>query len=366
MAGEEKTEKATPKKRRDMREKEGNVLQSKEVAMAVSVLGFFAALAVLGQYMLQMMMNCLSTMIADVGTAHDTSIEFFSQIALQIVLQCILIIGPIAAVGIAISILPVIAQTRGLFTMKALKPKFSRMNPLEGIKRLFSAQSIVGILKGLIEVIVISLIVYGQLESRMVQLAKLIDMEPIQGVAYTSDAVFAIVMTISIVLVFVAAGDFIFQWWQFEKKLKMSKQEIKDEYKQMEGDPQIKGKIKQKQREISQQRMMEQVPEADVVIRNPTHFAVALKYDASKATSAPKVVAKGADALAMKIVEIAAANNVYTTENRPLARALYDSVDIGKEIPPTMFTAVAVVLSEMYAAKGNTPNIPKGALKRRN
>ena len=161
-----------------------------------------------------------------------------------------------------------------------------------------------------------------------------------------------------IVLVFVAAGDFLFQWWQFEKKLKMSKQEVKDEYKQIEGDPQIKSKIKQKQREISQRRMMQEVPSADVVVRNPTHYAVALKYlnyEERDAFSAPRVVAKGQDALALKIVKVAEENNVYVTENRPLARSLYENVNLGAEIPPDMYQVVAEVLKEMFEARGIKP-----------
>lgn len=349
-----------------MREKEGSVLQSKEVGVAVSVLGLFAGLAVLAQYMFQMLMNCLSSMISNVGKEITPSVEFFSAITLEIVKICVLVIGPICAVGILITILPVVAQTKGLFTTKALRPKFSRLNPLEGIKKLFSLESVVGIVKGLIEVTVIAVIVFTQIEGRLREIVRLIDTEPIQGVAYTAQSVFDIVMLIAVVLVFVAAGDYVFQWWQFEKKLKMSKQEIKDEYKQTEGDPQIKSKIKQKQREISQARMMDEVPKSDVVIRNPTHYAVALKYDPTIATSSPRVVAKGADALAMKIIEVAEQNDVYITENRPLARALYESVDVGKEIPPEMFRAVALVLTEMYAAKGTMPDIPQEALKKRN
>ena len=149
-------------------------------------------------------------------------------------------------------------------------------------------------------------------------------------------------------LVFVAAADYVFQWWSFEKKLKMSKQEVKDEYKQLEGDPQIKGKIKRKQQEMAQQRMMQEVPSADVVVRNPTHYAVALKYDRKVAYKAPVVVAKGTDALALRIVAVAQEHNVYITENRPLARGLYEAVDIGQEIPREFYTAVAEVLAMVY------------------
>ena len=200
----------------------------------------------------------------------------------------------------------------------------------------------------------------------MTEIVSLIDVDPIAAVAYIANTIFSIVMMMCIVFVFVAAGDYLFQWWQFEKNLRMSKQEIKDEYKQMEGDPQIKGKIKQKQREMAQRRMMDQVPGADVVVRNPTHYAVALKYDIdSSAYSAPVVVAKGQDALALKIVDIAEKNEVYVTENRQLARALYDTVPLGSEIPSSLFTAVAVVISEMYNAKGKKFTVPEEALRRR-
>ena len=230
---------------------------------------------------------------------------------------------------------------------------------------MFSAQSAVGILKGIIELSAIIFVVYGQIESRMTEIVSLADTEPIYAVAYIANTIFTIVMILCIIFVFVAAGDYLFQWYQFEKNLKMSKQEVKDEYKQTEGDPQIKGKIKQKQREMAQQRMMEQVPESDVVVRNPTHYAVALKYDTEKSMyMAPYVVAKGQDALALKIVEIAEANGVYITENRPLARELYETVEIGHEIPSTMFQAVAIIISDMFNAKGIKFEPPSDATRR--
>lgn len=357
MPGGEKTEKATPKKRRDMREKEGSVLQSKEFTTAVAVLGSFAGLAVLAQFMFQQMMNTVVDMISRVGDDVVFNQEFVMEISIDIIQACVIIIGPIAAVCIFVNILPDIFQTKGLFTMKPLKPKFSKLNPLTGIKRLFSAQAAVGILKSIIELVAIIYVVYIQLMGKLEEIARLIDMDPIQGVAYIAATVFSIVMTIAVIFAFVAVGDYVFQWWQFEKKLKMSKQEVKDEYKQTEGDPQIKGKIKQKQREMAQQRMMEQVPAADVVVRNPTHFAVAIKYDSTIATSAPKVVAKGMDSLALKIIDIATENNVYITENRPLARTLYETVELGREIPPSLYTAVATILSDMYSERGLAANM---------
>lgn len=354
MAGEEKTEKATPKKRKDAREKEGNVLQSKEISTVVTILGIFLALSALIQFMYQMLCNCLRDWITKMAAPYPSSMEDFTENAVDIAVNCVLIVGPIVLIAALLGILPVIVQTRGLFTMKPLKPKFSKLNPLTGIKRLFSIQSLVGILKGIIEIVIIVIVVYFQIMGMMNDIKKLPDMEVIQGAVFTASSIYSIIITICIILVFVAAADFLFQWWQFEKKLKMSKQEVKDEWKQVEGDPQIKSKIKQKQREIAQNRMMQEVPEADVVVRNPTHYAVALKYNPEKTLSAPQVIAKGKDILALKIIEIAEENKVYVTEDRPLARMLYETVDIGKEIPPELFAAVSAILLDMYEAKGIT------------
>lgn len=351
MAGEEKTEKATPKKRRDQR-KEGNVLQSKEIVTAASVLGIFASMRLLIGLITKSLLEYSGSVFEHVGqtmVSTDTIMSIFVDI-ITVVAICT---GPICLIAIFLGIIPTVAQTRGLFTMKALKPKFSRLNPLSGIKKLFSMQSIVSILKGLIEVVIISVVIYNEIRDRMPKFIALMNAGVMQGVTYAALTIFDLVMLICIMLVFVAAADFLFQWWQFEKKLKMSKQEVKEEFKQMEGDPQIKGKIKQRQQQMAQMRMMQEVPQADVIVRNPTHFAVALKYDQDK-NNAPQVVAKGKDYLALKIVQIAEENGVMTIENPPLARSLYSMVDIGREIPAELYNAVAEVLTVVYREKHKT------------
>ncbi|MBD5080978.1 MAG: flagellar biosynthesis protein FlhB [Ruminococcaceae bacterium] len=340
-----------------MREKEGMALQSNEVVIAISIVATFVVLKLLGGYMLNTMGEMLTKFLSDVGSEQEFGVEFVQKTGLEIAKYGIMIVGPVAVIIGFTSIITVLAQTRGLFSMKAIRPKFSRLSPIQGAKRLFSMQSFVNVIKGMLELTIIGVIVYFQIKDRLVVFGKMPDMEPIQAVYYIASSVFDIVMLVFIVLAFVAAADFVFQWWQYEKKLKMSKQEVKDEYKQIEGDPQIKSKIKQKQREISQRRMMQDVPTSDVVVRNPTHYAVALKYESENALSAPRVVAKGMDALALKIVKVAEENDVYVTENRPLARSLYDSVQIGAEIPPELYSAVAVVLTEMFHAKGIKPVI---------
>lgn len=351
MAGEEKTEKATPKKRRDQR-KEGNVLQSKEIVTAASVLGIFASMRLLAGFMMKNILNYTQRSFESLGETTVTT-DSVMAIFVDVITVVALVVLPICAIAMVLGIIPTIAQTRGLFTMKAVRPKFSRLNPLEGIKKMFTAQAIIGILKGLIEVIIIIYMVYNEISDRMPRILSLMDTGLMQGLAYAALCIFDIVMLICVVLVFVAAADFLFQWWQFEKKLKMSKQEVKEEFKQMEGDPQVKSKIKQRQQQMAQSRMMQDVPSADVIIRNPTHYAVALKYDQDK-NRAPQVVAKGKNYLALKIVQIGEENGVYTMENPPLARALYAQVDLGREIPFELYDAVAEVLTVVYREKNKT------------
>ncbi len=348
MAGEEKTEKATTKKREDAR-KEGNVLQSKEIGIAASVLGIFAFVRIMSEFMIKNLLSFFQRSFENLGTYEinaDSVIPLFIDVATVFV--CV--VGPVMAAALVLGIIPTLAQTKGLFSMKALRPKFSNLNPLSGIKKLFSMQAVVGILKGLIEVIVIGVMIYNEIEDRLPTIVALTDAGVMQGVAYTGLAIYDVVMLICVLLVFVAAGDYLFQWWSYEKKLKMSKQEVKDEYKQTEGDPQIKSKIKQRQREMAARRMMQDVPTADVVVRNPTHYAVALKYDQDK-NKAPVVVAKGKDLLAKRIVRIAEEHDVYCMENPPLARALYAQVDLGREIPYELYDAVAEVLTVVYREK---------------
>ena len=351
MAGEEKSEKATPKKRRDQR-KEGNVLQSKEIVTAVSVLGIFSAMRLLLGFISETILAYYTQTFEELGSTEVT-VDTIMSIFVDVFTVVMVTVMPVCLIAMALGIIPTIAQTKGLFTMKALKPKFSRLNPFSGIKKLFSLQSIVNILKGLIEVIIIAVVIYNEISSRLPKFIALTNAGVIQGITYAALTIYDMVMLICIMLGFVAAADFLFQWWQFEKKLKMSKQEVKEEFKQMEGDPQIKSKIKQRQQQMAAQRMMHDVPTADVVVRNPTHYAVALKYDQDK-NNAPQVVAKGKDYLAQRIVAIAEENDVMTIEDPPLARSLYSMVDVGREIPAELYNAVAEVLTVVYREKHKT------------
>jgi flagellar biosynthetic protein FlhB len=350
--GQEKTEKATPKKRKDAREKEGNVLQSKEVNTAFSLLIMFFALSLLGPLMFSQMQEAIRFFFGNSGGEMNINHEFITWMGINIARFVVIIIGPLLAVKLFAAIVPSVFQSKGLFTMKPLRPKFSKLSPINGIKKLFSIQSFVNVIKGIIIIAAIVAIVYARMMDLLPDIRKLPQMELIQGVAFTAENIFSLVILIVILFSFVAAGDYVFQWWQYEKKLKMSKQEVKDEYKNIEGDPLIKSKIKQKQREIANNRMMQEVPGADVVVRNPTHYAVALRYD--QGMLAPVVVAKGQDSLALKIIEVAEEHDVPVRENRPLALALHGDpekrqpgVKIGNPIPQEFFQIIAELLSEL-------------------
>jgi len=243
-----------------------------------------------------------------------------------------------------------IIQVGFLFTTKPLAPKFSRVNPLAGFKRLFSIRSIVELVKSLAKVAIIVLLCYGDIEKFLGNLPISMMSFPIETIDFTMRTAFSMGLKVAMFTLAVGVGDFAFQSWKYEKDMRMSKQEVKDEYKTMEGDPKIKGKIRQKQRQMAAMRMMQSVPDADVVITNPTHYAIALAYDES-VSAAPVVLAKGKDLIAAKIKDIAHAHGIETVENRPLAQALYAVCEVGDPIPATLYQAVAEVLAMVYNLK---------------
>ena len=219
---------------------------------------------------------------------------------------------------------------------------------------MFSTRSLFELLKSIVKVIIIGWIAWNSIQAEFINLTKLMDLSIGQIAAYLADTVLGIGIKICFALLVIAGVDYFFQWRKYEKDIRMSKQEIKEEYKQMEGNPEIKSRIKQKQREISMRRMLKDIPKADVVITNPTHYAVAIKYEPDK-MPAPYVLAKGVDYMAQRIKEIAKDNNVHMTENVPLAQALYNTVEIGEAVPPELYKAVAEVLAFVYSLEGKQP-----------
>ena len=345
----EKTEQATPKKKRDERKK-GNVFSSKDLVAAFFILIIFYTIKILGKMMLSMLFNSMIYWLKVCDGSYVLSEDKIVPLLIEVCKTIFIVAGPLLIVSGFINIIFTGAQTKFIFSTEALKPKFSRMNPIEGIKKLFSMRSLVEIVKSLLKIAIVSAIIYSQIKGSIKDIAKLYDVDILSSVMYLCSAVFSTVMSISFVFIGLGILDLGYQWWDYEKNMKMTKQEVKEEYKQMEGDPQIKGKIKQKQREMSQKRMMQEVPKADVIIRNPTHYAIAVRYEPEK-NNAPIVVAKGADRVAMKIIEIAKDHDITMTENKPLARALYDEVDIGREITGEFYQEVAEILAWVYDLK---------------
>ncbi len=346
MPADEKTEKATPKRRQDERKK-GNVFQSNDVAAVCSMLVLFHSLKALAPHMYR---NFRDAMYMFMGMAADSD-SFHQEAGREMLVKAMLLFLesalPLLFIGVLTAVAVTFFQTRMAFSMDVLKFKMERISPLKGFKRMFSIRSVVELIKALIKITILGWVVYVFLKGRMEELSRLMEGTVEGALIFTGNTVISLVDTVGVAFIFLASMDYLYQWWEYEKNLRMSKQEIKEEYKQTEGDPQIKGKIREKQRQMASMRMMQNVPKADVIVRNPTHYAVALGYDADR-NRAPVVLAKGADHLALKIVEVGKANGVYILEDRPLARGLYASVEVDMEIPEEYYQTVAKILAFVY------------------
>ena len=268
-----------------------------------------------------------------------------------VMLRLLIILLPILLIGFAVAFISDLFQVKWRPTTKPLQPKFSKLNPLNGFRKIFSAQSLVELVKSIAKILLIALVSYSYIKDKGALLYALYDMSMMQAVNLIGETVIDLGIRISAIYMIIAGADFMYQKYKFKNDMKMTKQEVKEEYKNAEGDPEIKGKIKARMREASQRRMMQAIPKADVVITNPTHYAVAIQYD-TEVAPAPIVVAKGSDYLAQKIKEIARENNIEIVEDKPLARMLYANVDVDKQIPPELYQAVAEVLAMVYHAQG--------------
>ncbi len=358
-SGGEKTEKASSHKRREQR-KEGNVMQSKDVVTAASVILLLFVLRLTAQLIYSTISSDMTYWIGISGQGMDdngTKIDGM-EIAVKLILEVgrtvLISAGPLLLVSMIIPVIATGIQTRFIFCTKSFQFKLDKLNPINGIKKMFSLSGLFELAKSIIKLVILIAIVYSEIKNRIGELSRLLRYEVSAGLVYTADVVFAICMKLAAVFIAVAAVDFMYQKYKWEKDMMMTKQEVKEEYKMLEGDPQIKGKRRQRQQQMAMSRMMQAVPEADVIIRNPTHFAVAVKYDENK-DRAPIVLAKGADKVAFRIIEKAEQNNIHIVENVPLARGLYKSVDIGREIPYEFYHAVAEVLAFVYGLNGKKP-----------
>lgn len=348
--GGEKTEKPTSKKKREARNK-GQVVQSKDLASAISLLTVFFGLDLMKEYLIQRLLGLTRIVTSAMEEADQLSEASYALKLLGYTFENILlIIMPVLSLALVTGVMVSYFQVGNLFTTKTLMPKFDKINPINGFKRLFSVRSLVELAKSVSKASVLMYITGSYVLSRQMDIMKVFDMNVYQIAALMWEILFNVMIRSVIVLLVIGVLDFAYKRWQNEKDLMMSKQEIKDEYKMTEGDPKIKGKIRQKQREISMGRMMQEVPKADVIITNPTHFAIAIQYDPDKA-DAPKVLAKGKNLIAQNIKKVAEENEIPIVENKPLARALYAEVEIGDFIPEELYHAVAEVLAYVYKLK---------------
>lgn len=356
---ESKTEKASPKKRRDERKK-GNVFQSKDISTVVSILAMFIML----RFLMPTIYTTVSKLIKDIMyyiSAENAMTEHLAMdLYIQVLTTFVIVAGPMLLTSMFVGIISSGVQTRFIMSFESIKPKFSNMSILKGIKRMFSMRSVVELLKSLIKVTLISVILYQDFIGAIPEFIRTMSIDIMGGIVFILDRIMGMVFKIVLAFGVLSLFDYLYQWWDYENKMKMSKQEQKEEYKHMEGDPQVKGKIKERQRKMAMQRMMQQVPTADVVIRNPTHYAVALRYDVEK-DDAPIVVAKGVDFTALKIVEIAEQHGIPTMENPPLARALYKVVEPNMLLPGQFYVVIAEIMAWVYDLRRNKKAPPPKA-----
>ncbi len=349
--GGEKTEPATSKKLKDARQ-DGKVAKSKELNAAFDLMVLFLCLKVfisfVGENLLGMFQYIYGNM-ADftmINEAHMNS-HVIAALFQPVIIEWMLTVLPFFAFGFIVTFLVSLIQVGWTVTTKPMQPKLSKFNPISGFKRIFSKDTLVELLKSIVKVGIIVYIAYISIKDHANELFILFDLTMNQAIGLVGTIIIDTGFKISVVYLVVGIADYAYQKWKFKDEMKMTKQEVKDEYKNTEGDPQIKGRQRSKMREVSQRRMMQDVPKADVVITNPTHYAVALKYDADS-RPAPYVVAKGEDFLAQRIKEAARENGVEIVENKPLARMLYSNVDVGADIPPELYQAVAEILAVIF------------------
>ncbi|MBW2145401.1 MAG: flagellar biosynthesis protein FlhB [Deltaproteobacteria bacterium] len=350
---QEKTEPASPKRQEEAR-KEGHVARSREVPSVLVLLAGLTFLSFWGSGLFFVILETtrdLFTGTAEVRINQDMAAPFFRYL----ITKYVWMLFPLFAFILLAALIGNYIQIGFLFSAKAIAPNFSKISPVSGFKKLFSKQSLAEFLKNLMKIAIVGSVAFYTLKAQLPHVFPMVQMDLAGIVTMIKEVALSLGFRTAWVLAALAALDYAFQRWEYEKKLRMSKQEVKDELKQREGDPLVKARIRSIQREMARRRMMAAVPKADVVITNPVRLAVALEYMKDN-MNAPRVTAKGAEMIAEKIKEIARGNGVPIVEDKPLAQALFRNVEIGKEIPSSLFKAVAEILAYVYKLKGKSEN----------
>lgn len=342
----EKKHPATPRRREDARKK-GQVFKSQEVISALMLLGL---VAVLKFWIPEMILRIGKVFPYVLGVSAEWTERSVGSLMTNVLWQGIQILAPILATGFFIALIANYIQVGVLFTGESMKPQLSRLSLISGAKRMFGVKAYVELAKSLLKVIIIGYFLYASIRDRIHIYPALQQLSVEQGAVFLGEALMELAWNISISFLGIAIFDYIYQRWEYEKNLRMSHEDLKQEYKQTEGNPELKSEIKKRQRAVAMSRMMQDLKTADVVVTNPTHLAVALRYDV-KEQKAPYVIAKGQDQIALRIRELAKEYDLVIMENKPLARALYAQVDIGQGIPADLYKAVAEVLAFVYRLK---------------
>ena len=353
--GAEKTEQPTAKKLDDAR-KEGQVAKSQEIATAFSLLALFLILRFGYGFMGENFVGIFGRVydnIPNIARTYDGHLPwaYITSTLNNAMLTMLLLCAPFFLIGFLIAFLSDIVQVGFKPTSKPLQPKLSKLNPISGMKKIFSTRKLFELAKSILKLLVMAVVIYSFFIGRDESLFLLYDMPLRQAIGLMGNLIFDLGLRIAIAYMIIALADLIYQRRKFNKDMMMTKQEVKDEFKNSEGDPAVKSAQRRRMMQASQRRMMQQLPQADVVITNPTHYAVAIKYDAEE-QEAPMVIAKGADYLAQRIKETARENGVEIVENKPLARMLYANVEVGELVPPELYKAVAEVLAYVYHLQG--------------
>ncbi len=353
--GAEKTEQPTAKKLDDAR-KEGQVAKSQEIATAFSLLAFFLILRFGYGFMgtnFQTIFGRVYNNIPNVARTYNGYLPFnyIRSILNNALLTILLICAPFFIIGFVVAFVCDLVQVGFKPTGKPLQPKLSKLNPISGMKKIFSTRKLFELAKSILKLAIMSVVIYSFFTGRTESLFLLYDMPLQKAIGLMGNLIIDLGIRIAAAYMVIAFADLIYQRRKFTKDMMMTKQEVKDEFKNSEGSPEVKSAQKRRMMQASRRRMMQAIPQADVVITNPTHYAVAIRYDAAEA-DAPIVVAKGADYIAQRIKEIAKENKVEIVENKPLARMLYANVEVGEMVPPELYKAVAEVLAYVYHLKG--------------
>ncbi len=344
-SSEEKTEQATPKRKKEARDK-GSVAKSDDFNIALILLSGVLLTLFLGGAIMAQMKDTMGMLCKNLFY-EDFNADTFIALVMDISFKNLKVVLPLMGGFMIVGLLATTSQVGFGLSRKALIPDFKRLDPISGMKNLINMKSLVKTAMSLVKLSIMSGVAYVSIRKDLEPLLELISMRTEAIFSSASGLIFAITLKITIIMLILSFIDLLYQRWQFAKDQRMTKNEVKQETKQSEGDPLMKSRIKAVQREMSNKRMMQEVPEADVVVTNPTHYAVALKYDAATMES-PKVIAKGVDLIALKIREIATKNNIPIVEDRVLARVLYSTIELGSEVPPKLYQAVAKVLSYVY------------------